>query len=44
MSPELLLFLAFALFGAALHMRWESHEADRRDARRRNPRTWDDRP
>jgi len=41
-SPEFLLFVALALGLMALSLRLDDHEAERRDARRRNPRTWDD--
>jgi hypothetical protein len=42
-SPEFLLFLAFAIFACAFALLHE--DADRKDAYRRNhDRTWDDRP
>lgn len=40
-SPEFLLFVAFAIFVCGIglsHMEDDEH----RDARKRNPRTWDD--
>lgn len=43
-SPEFLLFLAFAIAACALALGTMPDEKHR-DARRRNPeRTWDDRP
>ncbi len=43
-SPEFLLFVAFALLACAIGLRGMD-SPDHRDARRRNPdRTWDDRP
>lgn len=42
MSPEGLLLLSLAFWLVALYLHLSDGEAARRDARRRNPKTWED--